>query len=249
MAATPTKPQILPQVLTALKKKLPAPAEPEKRPVMEELVYAICREGVTSAEADAVFARMKTTFFDWNEVRVSTVPEITETLDGLPNAGARAKCIIEFLQELFEMTYAFNLDDLEMKGLKQAAKQLGRYQAVSGSDFLVAWVVQRSLGGHALPLDEPTLRVLRRLAALPPTGDDLESMRGSVEHYVAKSNGAEFTELVSSFAGNTCTETRPACKTCPLLEMCPTGQELVSTSKKSAKVTEKVVVKQTKKSR
>ena len=45
------------------------------------------------------------------------------------------------------MTYAFNLDDLEKKGLKQAAKQLARYQAVSGSDYLVAWVVQRSLGG------------------------------------------------------------------------------------------------------
>lgn len=235
MAATPTKPQLLPQVLTILKKKLPSVPDPEKRPVMEELVYAICREGVTSAEADAVFARLKTTFFDWNEVRVSTVPEITDALEGLPEAGTRAKKIIEFLQELFEMTYAFNLDDLEKKGLKQAAKQLGRYQAVAGSDYLVAWVVQRSLGGHAVPLDEPTMRVLRRLGIIPPTGDDLETVRGTVEHYVPKSKGPEFTELVSSFAGSTCTETRPACKTCPLLDDCPTGQELVSTSKKAVK--------------
>ena len=231
MAAPPAKAQLLPQVLTVLRKKLPAPTEPEKRPVMEELVYAICREGVTSAEADAAFAKLKTAFFDWNEVRVSTVPEITDALAGLPNPGTRAKRVIEFLQELFEMTYAFNLDDLEKKGLKQASKQLARYQAVSGSDYLVAWVVQRSLGGHAIPLDEPTLRVLRRLHAIPQTGDDLESIRATVEHHVPKAKGAEFTELIASFAGNTCTETRPACKTCPLLDDCPTGQEMVSTKK------------------
>ena len=250
MAATQTKPQLLLQVLNVLKKKLPAATEPEKRPVMEELVYAICREGVSSAEADAAFAKLKTSFFDWNEVRVSTVPEITDTLAGLPNSGTRAKRVIEFLQELFEMTYAFNLDDLEKKGLKQAAKQLARYQAVSGSDYLVAWVVQRSLGGHAVPLDEPALRVLRRLGTIPATGDDLESMRGSVEHHIPKSRGIEFTELLSSFAGNTCTETRPACKTCPLLEDCPTGQEMVSTAKKPVKTPIKIEAKpQPKKSR
>lgn len=253
MAATTTttKPQLLSQVLTVLKKKLPAAAEPEKRPVMEELVYAICREGVTSAEADAAFARLKSAFFDWNEVRVSTVPEVTDALAGLPEPGTRAKRVIEFLQELFEMTYAFNLDDLEKKGLKQAAKQLARYQAVSGSDYLVAWVVQRSLEGHAIPLDEPTLRVLRRLGAVPAEGDDLESIRATIEHHVPKSKGVEFTELISSFAGHTCTETRPACKTCPLLSDCPTGQQLVSTTRaKPAKEPAKVEAKpQPKKSR
>ena len=250
MAAPPTKPQLLPRVLTVLSKKLPAATEPEKRPVMEELVYAICREGVTSAEADAAFAKLKTSFFDWNEVRVSTVPEITDTLADLPDSGSRAKRVIEFLQELFEMTYAFNLDDLEKKGLKQAAKQLARYQAVSGSDYLVAWVVQRSLGGHAMPLDEPALRVLRRLGTIPAAGDDLEAARSTVEHQIPKSKGIEFTELISSFAGNTCTDTRPACKTCPLLDDCPTGQDMVSTAKKPSKVVAKIEVKsQPKKSR
>ncbi|MFO0939114.1 MAG: hypothetical protein U0798_21650 [Gemmataceae bacterium] len=106
---------------------------------------------------------------------------------------------------------------------------------MSGNDYLVAWVVQRSLGGHSVPLDEPALRVLRRLNIIPPTGEDLEAIRGTVEHHVPKSKGVEFTELLSSFASSICTDTRPNCKGCPLLDDCPTGQDLLSTSKKPAK--------------
>ena len=39
--------------------------------------------------------------------------EVTDALAGLSNAGTRAKRVIEFLQELFEMTYEFNLNELE----------------------------------------------------------------------------------------------------------------------------------------
>ena len=54
--ATTNKQQILTTALTALKKKFPPPPEPAKRPIIEEVIYAICREGVPSAVADAAFA-------------------------------------------------------------------------------------------------------------------------------------------------------------------------------------------------
>ena len=53
---------------------------------------------------------------------------------------------------MFESTYSFDLETLHKKGVKQAAKQISRYQAAS--DYTVAWVTQRTLGGHAMPLDE-----------------------------------------------------------------------------------------------
>src|SRR5207248_11692762 len=84
--ATTNKQQLLEKSLRLLEKKFPVPPEPPKRPVMEELLYAICREGVPTAQADAAFKRIKDSFFDWNEVRVSTVPEVAEALAGLPDA-------------------------------------------------------------------------------------------------------------------------------------------------------------------
>ena len=126
----------------------------------------------------------------------------------------------------------FNAKDLDAKGLKQAAKQISRFKQVN--DFAVAWVVQRSLGGHAIPLDGPTVRVLQRLGVIDEVDpDDLESLRGGIEHMIPKVRGPEFTELMSIHAKEICTEKDPLCAKCPLLSECPTGQEL--TAKKPEK--------------
>ena len=250
MPAITNKQQLLTHAQAALKKRFPLPAiEAESpRPLLEELVYAICREGSTTPDADAAFARIKKAFVDWNEIRVSTVQEVADVLRPLPQAGPRAGWVIGVLQAVFELNYSyeigemekkglknaakqisryFNAKDLETKGLKQAAKQISRFKQVN--DFAVAWVVQRSLGGHAIPLDGPTVRVLQRLGVVEEVDpDDLESLRGGIEHVIPKARGPEFTELMSFHAKETCTEKDPHCPKCPLLSECPPGQELAS---------------------
>ena len=127
------------------------------------------------------------------------------------------------MQEVFETTYSFDLEGLQKKGVKQAAKQLSRYQAAN--DYAVAWVVQKSLGGHAIPLDGAALRVLRRLGMLEE-GLDLEAVRASLEHQIPKLKGADFVDLISKLAEDHCWETDPACPACPLHKNCPTGIEM-----------------------
>ncbi len=232
MSATINKQQVLTTALAVLKKKFPAPPEPEeKRPVLEEVVYAILREGVPTADADAAYARVREAFFDWNEVRVSTIQEVADVLGVYPDADDRGKRMIEFLQEHFERDYSFTLDDLEKKGLKQAAKQLARYKGKGVTDFVVAWVTQRTLGGHAIPLDAPTLRVLRRLGVLEEDADDLEALRATVEHFIPKAKGYEFTEEMIQHATVVCTEAAPQCSVCPLRSDCPAGQDFLAKAK------------------
>src|SRR5688572_4739496 len=153
MAITINKQKVVSQLFTALAKHGKGPT-PE-RPVLEQFIYAILREGATRDHADQAFANLQNRFFDWNEVRVSSVDEIAEILNGMvPEPAQRAQRIIDFLQEVFETTFSFDLEPLQKKGLKPAAKQLARYQAAN--DYAVAWVTQKSLGGHALPLDGVT---------------------------------------------------------------------------------------------
>ena len=83
------------------------------------------------------------------------------------------------LQEVFEATYTFDLGEIVKKGLKDTARKL-RFYKEGVNDYAVAWVVQRTLGGHAIPLDEPTLRVLARLGVIEDVDpDSLEAVRGS----------------------------------------------------------------------
>jgi endonuclease-3 len=233
MPATTNKQQLLTFTQTALKKKFPVPPEPEKRSVLEEVLYAIVREGVPSAEADTAFIALKAAFFDWNEVRVSSVQEVADTLGRLPGASAKAERLVGFLQEVFEERYSFDLSDVAKKGLKQGGKQLARYKG-GVTDFVVAWVTQRSFGGHAVPLDGPSLRVLRRLGVIDEDAEDPEDVRASVEHYVPKAKGYEFTEQLILHATTICVE-KPKCPVCPLKSECPTGQELLSKSKDKPK--------------
>src|SRR5207302_10115572 len=117
--------------------------------------------------------------FDWNEVRVSSLHELGDAFEGLSDAEERAQRLVAFLQEVFETTFSFNLDDLLKKGLKQAAKQLSRYQA--HNEYIGSWVMQRSLGGHAIPVDAPTLRCALRLGLVEggPVGVAPESGAGA----------------------------------------------------------------------
>ncbi len=67
--------------------------------------------------ADEAFARLQQTYFDWNEVRVTTVAELAEVLGSLPNPSAAATRIKRSLQALFEHRYSFDLDELRKANL------------------------------------------------------------------------------------------------------------------------------------
>ena len=69
----------------------------------------MCREGTTREPADKAFRQLQDRFFDWNEVRVSSTRELAEALAGLPHPEARAERIIDFLQEVFETEFSFDL--------------------------------------------------------------------------------------------------------------------------------------------
>jgi endonuclease-3 len=231
MTTTTTKQRVLNQVFAALPKagsqRATADASAETPAVLEQFLYAVCREGVTRDRADRAYRALQERFFDWNEVRVSASREVAEALAGLPAAESRANRLIGFLQEVFETTFSFDLELLQKKGLKQAAKQLARYQAAN--DYAVAWVIQQSLGGHSIPLDGPSLRVLRRLGLLEGDSADLEALRASLEHQIPKAKGAQFIDLISAVAEEFCWEDGPACPSCPFASSCPSRQDAKST--------------------
>ncbi len=229
MPTTTNKQRVWTHVFGHLPKAARGGSEGQVRPpeglgVLEQFLYALCREGTTREQGERTFQNLRERFFDWNEVRVSSLRELAEAFEGLPDAETRAQRVVDFLQEVFETTFSFDLESLHKKGLKQAAKQLSRYQAAN--DYAVAWVIQQSLGGHAVPLDGPTLRVLRRLGLIEGEHEDLEAMRASIEHHIPKAKGRLFNDLMSALADEVCFEEEPNCPACPLAGYCPAAQEI-----------------------
>src|SRR5579863_2146804 len=162
--ATQSKAQFLTEVHTLLKRRYKPKADrnASRLSVLKAVVYGICHEGTTREQANQALSRFKDEFFDWNEVRVSSVEEIRENLAGIPGPEDRARRIRRFLRQLFNRTYGFTLDALTKKPLKEALKVLQTYDACS-SDYVTATVIQQALGGHAIPIDKDTLRAVQRL--------------------------------------------------------------------------------------
>ncbi|MCS7046471.1 MAG: hypothetical protein NZO58_08965, partial [Gemmataceae bacterium] len=114
----------------------------------------------------------------------------------------------------------FDLESIQKKGLKPAAKQLSRYQAAN--DFVVAWVSLQCLGGHVFPLDNVALRVLRRLQLVDDVS--LDAVQSALESQIPRTKAAAFVDLLSTIGQDYCHEERPACTSCPARSQCPTGQ-------------------------
>ncbi|HEY2908806.1 MAG TPA: hypothetical protein VGI99_01080 [Gemmataceae bacterium] len=229
MPAITNKQQLLNFAFAALKKKFPLPSgDAPERTVLEDLIYAACREGTTTEDANRAYAALRKAFIDWNEVRVSTVQEVADVLRPLPQPGSRAKRIVALLQAVFEERYSYDLSDVLKKGLKDTARKL-RFYKEGVNDYAVAWVMQRTLGGHAIPIDAPTLRALQRLGVVEPgEPESIEAVRASIEHVIPKTRGPEFTDLMSIHAKELCIDGTPRCAQCPLKGECPTAPEVLA---------------------
>jgi endonuclease-3 len=216
--ATQSKTQLLTNVYTLLKRhyKPKADRNAPRLSVLRATVYGICHEDTTREHANQALSRFNDEFFDWNEIRVSSVEEIQENLAGIPEPEQKARTIRRFLRQLFNRTYGFTLDALAKKPLKEALKILRTYEAFA-SDYVTATVIQQALGGHAIPIDASARRALERLGVSEP---DLPALRSMVERAIPKNRGAEFLDLIEDLVNDTCVENKPDCPHCELRKIC-----------------------------
>ena len=233
--ATQSKAQYLNEVHSLLKRAYKPKADrgESRLTILEAVIYAICREGSPREQANQVLSRFKDEFFDWNEVRVSSLEEIQGVLAGLTDPEVRAQRIRRFLRQLFERTYSFTLEPLTKKPLKESLKVLQQYEAFS-SDYITATVIQHALGGHAIPVDAPARRVLERLGIAGPEVDGA-AVRSLLELAIPKNRGVEFVDLLEQLAYDTCVEGTPDCPRCELRKVCPTGTSNLSAAAAAAK--------------
>ena len=73
-----------------LKKYYAPVTPPANRSVLEHLLYACCLQNASPEAADEAFAKLQQAFFDWNEVRVTTIIELAETMSALPDPAESA---------------------------------------------------------------------------------------------------------------------------------------------------------------
>lgn len=177
---------------TALKKHY-KPLPVSSRPLMEHLLYACLLEGSPAELADEGLAKLEQQYFDWNEVRVTTIAEIAEVLSNLPQPMMAATRLKRCLQSAFEAFYAFDLEELKKENLGKAVEQL---EALPGmTPFVCAYVTQQGLGGHSIPVDNGGLRLMYACGIIDAAEMATRRVPG-LERAIPKSKGADFGSLL-----------------------------------------------------
>ena len=230
MSSSP-KTQLVQKIVALLKKKYESPSRREPLPVLEHLILGILSDGTTTAKADAVFQRLKTQYFDWNEVRVSAVVELQEALKDLPDPEQRAIRLKSCLRHIFETNYTFDLDPFCKLPLKEVARKLEKLPY--SPQYLTARVIRDGLEGNAMPLDSTAVRVLSRLELIDGK-TTAEVLSSSLSRAIPRARSFEFCHLLSELGADTCIEPEPRCKHCCLLEVCPTGERQIAAAQAEA---------------
>jgi endonuclease-3 len=149
--------------------------------------------------AEEAFAALKHTFFDWNEVRVTSISELSEVMSCLPDPRSAANRIKRVLHAVFEARFNFDLEDVKKKNLGPTVKW---FEDLDGTTrFTVAFVVQSSLGGHSIPLDTATMTILKLLDLVSEKDAEKGEVPG-LERAIPKLKGVEFGSLLHQFAAD-----------------------------------------------
>jgi len=173
---------------------------PPERSVLETIMYAALLENSTFDKADAAFAFIKNYYIDWNEIRVCSNRELADTLTDLPNPTAAAERVRKALQGIFEKRYTFDLEEVRRKG-KALADHIQTLESLSaGTPYMIQYVAQVALDGHLIPLDEASLRIMRRLGLSQITSDGLREVCNGLDRVILKKSSLTFATQLHHFA-------------------------------------------------
>jgi hypothetical protein len=174
-------------------KKHYKPLPSVERPVLEHMIYACCLENAPYTSADQAYETLVSGFFDWNEVRVSTVRELAKAMPMLPEPETAASNLKRILYSVFESAYSYDLEALKKQNLGQAIQKLKKYEGTT--PFVVAFATQATLGGHSIPVDRGSLEVLHVIGAINDAEMRQQDVPG-LERAIPKSKGVEFGSLL-----------------------------------------------------
>jgi hypothetical protein len=166
------------------------------RPLLDQALYACCLEDAPADVAERAFARLMERSFDLNEVRVTTVAELAESLQDLPDPSRAALALRRVLQGVFESTYSFSLEHARKHSLAHGLKTLEHLHGIS--PFVVHHVASTALGGHFIPLDRGALAGLYLCGIVSQQEYDAGKVAG-LERFVSKKAGVEFASLLHQF--------------------------------------------------
>lgn len=184
------------QLFQQMVRKHGKPSVDEATEPLEQMLVGILAECASLHKATVLFKRICQSMVDLNELRVTPPRELAELIGtNVSLAEEKAERIVSALNAIRQRQDTLDLSFLKQRGRREAREYLESIEGVGRS--AAAWVMIHSLGGHAVPVDDLTLYVLRKEEVVDPSADAAE-VQGFLERHVAAADCRVFATLLNA---------------------------------------------------
>jgi len=187
-----------------LKKAIPrfrgsAPkSELECADAIEQLIVAVLSQETSIQRAHKATQQLLEDMIDFNELRVSTPAEISTSIQKhVPHSVQRGKVLVRVLNAIYKNEYAVSLDRLKGKGVREIKSYLDSLDAIT--PYVSASLLLWSLNGHAIPVNDPTLEMLRS-EDLVDAGADTAEVQAFLERHISAADAKSFACDIEAYA-------------------------------------------------
>jgi endonuclease III len=161
---------------------------------IEAAIYGIISEHRSDSAAQRAIKRLRETFVDWNDLRVSRIEEVAEILQNdAATDRAVAAALVSVLRTVFDEHHVMSLMALKKQGKRPAKQILDDLQGVS--PFVVDYCMLTALEGHAVPLTAGMTRYLKDNGIVDTEASEQE-VEGFLTRHIAAKDAYEFYGLL-----------------------------------------------------
>ena len=164
---------------------------PDRAP-LDVLVESILEADATNKQAGEALEEIYREFVDFNELRVSPPKDIVDCIGrDYPGGRSKAAMITTVLLRIFGRTCDVSMDYMKQMTKRDLRRHLGE---LSLDPYASARVVLRVFGGHAVPVDETLVEVLKMDEYVHPESD-VPDVQGFLERIVPQKNALSVHEF------------------------------------------------------
>jgi len=157
----------LKKLTNGLKRKYPAPAKCEPAEPATTLILGCLSEFTTEAKARTALNKVRGSFVDYNELRVSRPDEVVDVLGkGYPKALEVAARMVTLLKQIYDKYDSVDLAFLGEMGKRDAKTALEKLENIT--PYIIARVMLFSQSAHAFPVHAQMLEMLQRENVVDP---------------------------------------------------------------------------------
>lgn len=197
---------------------------------LKQFIYSLLSSRTKTEVSHQVVQHLQTRFGSWEDLRDASVTEIEGAIRAITFPERKAVQLKQALQQITQRCGTLSLDFLSGYRTDKIRLWLERFEGV-GVKTSAAIVNFSTLRRRAMCVDSHHLRVTRRLGFVSQSADARETERRLMEMAPADWSPEMLDEhhmLIKIHGQQRCTLPHPKCPSCPLLDLCPTGESFTS---------------------